>query len=211
MSRISKFAVLALATAAMAATPVMAWQRVGGPGGFAPYQGRGPGGGDQGGRRGPRESHPHIGQWLQKNRNLTPEQQEKALAADPDFQKLPPERQQHLIERLRQFNSLPSDKRQRMLARMDAFEHLTPEQQQQARQIFAQVRQMPDERRQQFRKGMRQLADMPPEQRHAALDSPEFRNNYTDNERNLMRQVVQLNILSTQGGPDGPPPPPEKR
>ncbi len=191
----------------MTALPALAQDMVLPPRNMRPFQGgppnwRGPGG-DKGQHRGP-----HIGQWLKRNQNLTVAQQEQKLRDDPEFQKLPPQQQQHLIDRLHQFNNLPPQQRQRMLTRMDAFEHLTPEQQQQARQIFGQIRQLPDERRQQFRQGIRQLADAPVEQRQSILDSNEFRNNYTDNERDLMQQIVKLNILPPKGAPEPPPGPP---
>ncbi len=195
-----------LLLAALMAVPALAQDLVGPPRSFRPFQGKGPGwhGGQ---RRGP-----HIGQWLKKNQDLPVDQQEQKLRNDPEFQKLPPQQQQHLIERLHQFNSLPPQQRQRMLSRMDAFEHLSPEKQEQARQIFGEVRQMPDERRQQFRKGIRQLAEAPVEQRTAMLDSPEFRNAYNDKERDLMRQIVRLDILPPKGAPEPPPgPPPQPR
>lgn len=212
MRRIPIVGIVALA--AMVALPALAQDMVLPPHNMRPFQGgppdwRGPGG-NRGGAGGNRGQHggPHIGQWLKKNQNLTAAQQEEKLREDPDFQKLPPQQQQHLIDRLHEFNSLPPQQRQRMLTRMDAFEHLTPEQQQHARQIFGQIRQLPDNRRQEFRKGIRQLADAPAEQRQAILDSDEFRNNYTDNERDLMQQVVKLNILPAKSAPE---PPPEKK
>lgn len=194
-----------LVLAAVAALPALSQEMVRPPRNLRPFQGKGPQwrGGPGGQRRGP-----HIGQWLKKNQNLTVNQQEQALKDDPEFQKLPPQQQQHLIDRLHQFNNLSPEERQKMLMRMDLFEHLTPEQQKQARDIFGQVRQMPEERRQQFRKGVRQLADAPAEQRQAMLDSQEFRSTYRDNERDLMRQIVQLNILPPKGAPE---PPPDKR
>lgn len=200
--------------ALLMSAPAFAWQALAGPPrGFHPYQGQGKGAPDW---RGPAGGHgqrrPHIGQWLRKNQNLPMDQQERALRSDPEFQKLPSQQQQHLIERLHEFNNLPPQKRERMLARMDTFEHLSPEQQHQARQIFGQVRQMPPERREQFRKGIRQLADAPAEQRTGMLDSQDFQNNYTDNERGLMRQIVQLNILPPKAAPEPPAgPPPDKR
>jgi len=185
--------------------------------GRGPGPGRGPGQGGRpewrrGGPPGASEAdHPHISQWLRKHQDLTPEQQDEALASDPEFQKLPPERQKQLRERLRKFNLLPPEKRNRILGRMDAFEHLTPEQQEQARQIFGQVRQMPEERRRLFRRAMRQLTDVDPEQRLATIDSPEFRSQYSDEERGLMRQVVNLGVLPPKrpvpGGEQGPPSP----
>lgn len=194
-----------LVLAAVAAVSAVAQDMVRPPRSFRPFQGKPPQwrGGPGGQRRGP-----HIGQWLKKNQNLTVNQQEQALKDDPEFQKLPPQQQQHLMDRLRQFNNLPPQERQRMLMRMDTFEHLTPEQQKQAREIFGQVRQMPDDRRQLFRKGIRQLSDAPADQRQAMLDSPEFRNTFRDNERDLMQQIVKLDILPPKGAPE---PPPDKR
>lgn len=193
-----------LALAVLAMTAAAAQEMVRPPRNLRPFQGPQFRGGQ---RRGP-----HIGQWLKRNQNLPVVQQEQKLRDDPEFQKLPPQQQEHLLDRLRQFNSLPPNQRQRMLSRMDAFEHLTPQQQQQAREIFGQVRQMPEDRRQQFRKGIRQLADAPAEQRAAMLDSQEFRSSYSDNERDLMRQIVKLDILPPKGGPEpapGPPPQPK--
>ena len=85
------------------------------------------------GRRGPGR---HAGDWLRKYQNLPPEQQEQALANDPEFQKLPPERQGRLRETLRRFNSKSPEERQRMLERMETFERFTPEQQERARALF---------------------------------------------------------------------------
>ncbi len=205
MRRIHIIGILALA--AMTALPAFAQEMVLPPRRVRPFQGGPPNWRGPGGNRG-QHGGPHIGQWLKKNQNLTTEQQEQKLRDDPEFQKLSPQQQQHLIERLHQFNSLPPQQRQRMLTRMDAFEHLTPEQQQQARQLFGQIKQLPNDRRQQFRNGIRRLADAPAEQRQSILDSNEFRNNYTDTERDLMQQVVKLNILPPKGAPE---PPPDKR
>ena len=173
---------------------------------------RGPGIPPQGARKGP-QKHPHIGQWLKKHQGLSLADQEKALTSDPDFQNLPQDKQDHLKERLREFNNLPPDQRQRILQRMDAFEHLTPEQQDQARQIFTRVRQMPDEQRKHFREGMRQLADAKPEQRQNLVDSSDLRSRYTDEERGLMKQFVNLNVLPDRNEPEPPPagPPPQPR
>jgi DNA-directed RNA polymerase subunit F len=210
---------LLLAGAAWTALPAMARERGFGrsPAGIQMHaqqqqpSWRGPGGPPPSTQGGPRKGlkRPHIGQWLKKNQNLSPQDQEKALASDPEFQKLPPEKQSQLKERLREFNNLPPEQRQRILQRMDAFEHLTPEQQEQARQIFGQVRQMPEDQRRRFREGMHQLADAKPEQRQAMLDSPEFHDKYTDEERGLMHQFVSLNVLPPErieGEPAAPQP-----
>src|SRR5260221_14181557 len=53
-----------------------------------------------------------TGDWVRAHHNLPPEQQEKALANDPDFKRLPPDRQAELKDHLRKFNSLPPQQRE---------------------------------------------------------------------------------------------------
>jgi len=88
---------------------------------------------ERGGQNGQRLKGPgpHRGEWLRKNQNLPPAEQEKALQNDPAFKQLPPEKQQQLLNRLRNFNSLPPEQRQRILDRMETFEHLPQGQRQQ--------------------------------------------------------------------------------
>ncbi len=176
---------------------------------------RGPGGPAPSGRPQQQQQRkrmgPHISQWLKKNQHLSLQDQEKALANDPEFQKLPPDKQDHFKGLLRDFNSKPPEQRERMLQRMDRFEHLTPEQQDQARKIWMQVRQMAEDQRRHFRQGMRQLTETSPEQRQNMIDSEDFRSRYTDEERGLMKQFVDLNVLPERNEPEppqGPPPQP---
>src|SRR5258708_38980133 len=66
------------------------------------------------------QNHPpnnKPGVWLQQHKNLPPEQQQKALEPDPNFQKLPPERQEHLTEELRRFHGLPPEQPERAIQR----------------------------------------------------------------------------------------------
>ena len=116
----------ALALALACATPLVAQNRR-----FAPQ---------------PRQQH-HAGQWLRQHRNLTPEQQKKALENDPTFRNLPSQQQQHLRGQLQRFNSLPPAQQDRWLNRMETWEHLTPDQKQQARGLYRQWRQLPPDRR----------------------------------------------------------------
>jgi hypothetical protein len=51
---------------------------------------------------------------------------------------------------------------------------------------------------------------MPPQQREQAIDSPEFRNQFSDNERDLLRGMNQLNVGPIHEADDnGGQPPPE--
>src|SRR5882724_9144506 len=52
----------------------------------------------------PRKPGPHAGDWLRSNKDLPPDQQERALRNDPQFKKLPPQKQEQLQQRLQRFN-----------------------------------------------------------------------------------------------------------
>jgi len=152
------------------------------------------------GRGGYRQPGIHGGDWLRQHQNLPPAEQQRALQNDPNFQKLPPERQQRLEQRLQRFNSLPPQQRERVLNRMETFEHLPPGEQQRIRGMYSQMRELPDDRRQEVRQAARRLRNMPPDARERVLNSPEFRNRFSDQEQGLVRGLSNLN------GPEEPGP-----
>src|SRR5438270_9774154 len=86
------------------------------------------------------------GDWLQKFKDLPPDQQKAALENDPNFKKLPPERQEKLRQRLAQFNNLPPEQREKIVKRMRRFENLTPAQKVQARDLAKRYQGFPPER-----------------------------------------------------------------
>lgn len=147
---------------------------------------------------------PHMGDWFRRNEALPPDQQLKKLEQNPDFQHLPPDRQQRLRERLQNFNSLPPQQKDRILQRMETYEHLSPEQQQRVHDLFRQYRDLPQDRRQELKHGFQQLEGMTPGERQKMLDSPAYRNNFSEQERGLLRGMSTIGI--TPGQP-GPPPP----
>ena len=136
----------------------------------------------------------HRGEWLRKYMTLPPNQQEQQLQHDPSFKSLPPDRQNHLMDRLRKFNSQPPEKKQQILNRMENFDRMSPQQQQQARTLFDRYRALPDDQRGKVSQGYRRLRGMPPSARNELLNSDEFRNNYTEDERNLLRGMTDLNL-----------------
>ena len=146
---------------------------------------------------------PHMGDWFRRNEALPPDQQLKKLEQNPDFQRLPPDRQQRLRERLQNFNSLPPEQKDRILKRMETYEHLAPEQQQRVHEMFREYRGLPPDRRQELKHAFQQLEGMTPDERQKMLASPEYRNNFSDQERGLLRGMSSIGI--TPGRP-GPPP-----
>lgn len=175
---------------------------------FSPQGGGGRHGAGPGFGRGEHAGH-HAGEWLRKYKDLPPAEQEKALASDPEFQKLPPERQQRLRERLQKFNQLPPEQQQKILDRMATWEHFTPEQRQQARALFQRMHNLPEDRRHMLVTAYRHLRDMDPEQQQRVLDSAQFKSMFSDDERDILRGFVGLGVGPGEhgpgpGGPGGP-------
>ncbi len=153
--------------------------------------GRKPGSGKRG-HKGFRRPGKHGGDWLRKMHNLPPEEQERALQNDPEFQRLSPEKQARLRKRLRKFNALPQEERQRILQRWERFEHYTPEQQERLRGFHDRMREMPPDRRRMMYRALRHLREMPSGERERVLGSERFRNNFSDEERNLLRGMAEV-------------------
>ena len=142
----------------------------------------------------PKGPGPHRGEWLRQYGNLPPGEQEQQLQRDPAFRSLPPEKQNQLLNRLRHFDNQPPEKKQQILNRMETFEHMTPEQQSAARNLFQRYRGLPEDQRNKVSQGYRRLRGMPPDAQQRLLNSDEFRNNYTDDERELMKGMTVLNL-----------------
>lgn len=145
----------------------------------------------------------HLPQWFRLHQNLSPQEQERALHSEPGFNRLPPMEQQRLSDRLRQLDMMPPAERQRTLDRMEAFERLSPTQRQQVRSTVQQVTRMPEYRRRMMHKAFHDLSQMSPEQRQSVMDSPEFKGQYSPQERAWLGT-----LLSVEPYDPRPQPPP---
>ncbi len=144
---------------------------------------------------------PRGGDWLRNHSNLPPQERQKALQNDPQFQKLPPDLQNRLRDRLQRFSSLPPNEQQRMLQRMDRWNRLNPQQKEQARGLFQQFQSLPEDRRKAMVQAFHNLRAFPPDQQQRILNSPQFRSQFSDNERNIMRGMNDLKVGPAQGNP----------
>src|SRR5271165_356887 len=117
---------------------------------------------------------PHQGDWLRQFSNLPQAQQEQKLRNDPMFRSLTP------------------DKKQKILNRMETYEHLPPEKQAQAQTLFQQYEGLPADQRSQVSQAYRKLRQMSPDQRAQYFNSDEFRSNFNDQQRDLLRGMAEL-------------------
>jgi hypothetical protein len=134
----------------------------------------------------------HLGTWLERHGNLTPEQQEKALRSEPGFSRLAPEQQQRLLGRLQQLNRMPPNQRQRTVDHIEAMEHLTPEMRQQVRASFQEFHTLPEDRQRMMKKAFRDLREYPPEQRQAMMNSGQFQAQFSPQERNILGNLLAV-------------------
>ena len=139
--------------------------------------------------------HPgnRLGDWLQSNKNLSPDQQEKALERDPKFKKLPPDRQAALKERLRKFNALSPEQRERALKRMNYMAALSPDQRQQLRDANKTLEALPPDRKVMVHTALRHLRKMDPQQREETMQSEQFRSTFSDQEQGILKQLSAIN------------------
>jgi hypothetical protein len=146
-------------------------------------------------------NQPHLGEWLQRHEELSPEDQKKALAAEPGFDHLPQETRQKLLNRLQQISRMPPRQRQRTLDRIEALEHLTPQRREQVCASFQDFRTLAEDRQRMVKKAFRDLREYPPEQRLAMMNSSEFQGQFTPKERRILRDILAVEPYRRIRGP----------
>src|SRR5579884_3098087 len=132
-------------------------------------------------------------------------QQLQQLQSDPAFRRLAPQQQDQMRERLQHFNSLTPEQQDRMLDRMEMREHLPPEQRQEENELARRYRGLPAGRQQAVKNAVSELSALPPQERQQQLSSPLFRSRFTDNEREIIGQALEMR--PTQGRPQAGEPP----
>jgi len=150
------------------------------------------------------QNQDHLNQWMQNHRDLTPEQQQRALENEQGFRQLPPQTQQRLREDLNRLNNMPDARRERILNRNEQLEHLPPQQRQQVLDAYARLGALP--RAQAIGQAFRQLRMMPPDRREAYMNSPAFRSQFSEEERGTLNNLFAVEPY-LPASPQQPPPP----
>lgn len=146
----------------------------------------------------------HLSQWMERHRDLSPAEKQKALESEPGFRDLSPDAQQRLRDSLTKLNNMPPEQRQRMLARTEAMEHLTPQQRTQVRSALGQLGSLPEERRRMVARAFRDLREMPEPQRQTILNSDRFRSQFSEQERGTLNNLLAVEpYIPVQRSNDG--------
>jgi hypothetical protein len=129
----------------------------------------------------PRVPHP-----IEKLRQMSPEEREKAL------ENMPPARRQMMEDRLERWERMPPRRKKRLEGSLTNFQQMKPEQQQTLRQLAKRFQQtMPEEKRVEGRRTLAMLRRLDPERRKRVLHSPRMRERFTEAERELLREMAE--------------------
>lgn len=138
----------------------------------------------------------HLGEWLDRHRNMPIDQQLKALDNEPGFRELPAQTQQRMRDQLVKLNNMPAAARNQRIAENEALERLSEPQRQQAMntigQLTQQVGSLPQDRQRAVKRAFRDLRTLPPNQRQQYMNSPTYRAQFSDQERNLLGRLMTV-------------------
>ncbi len=151
----------------------------------------------------------HLPEWMERHRDLTPQQQQQALQSEPGFRQLPPATQQRMLSRLAQLNAMAPEQRRQVLERAEEMEHLNPDQRQQVRGAMAELGRLPAERRRVVARAFRDLRMMPLNQRQAYLSSEYLHRELSPQERMTLGNLMAVEPLLPQTNRLMVPPPPQ--
>ena len=134
----------------------------------------------------------HPPGFLQRLRDLPPDEQERVLQNNARFQRLPPERQEKVRENLRRWNSLSPRQKEVIRQREEILRNLSPEQRQELRSIYPSYHQLPPDRQHQVMRAFTRLHELPPAQRARLLSSRAFREHFSPEEQQIIRRLAGL-------------------
>jgi hypothetical protein len=137
--------------------------------------------------------------WVEKLRDMPPEQQQRFMENNEQFQSLPPMRQQQIRANLQKWNNLSPEQKQQARNAEVALERMTPEQRQNVRRtLLPKWQAMPQERRQVISRHLGMLREMSPGTQQAALNDPRFMQGLSPDEQSMLRELNSLRNPPTQ-------------
>jgi hypothetical protein len=133
--------------------------------------------------------------WVDRLRQMTPQQQERFFNNNERFRELPPERQAQIRQQMQRWNNLPPAQRQTLLNRQQVWDRLTPQQQGYVRDtLLPQWQATPPARRQAILGKLRQLSGLDEAQRTARLNNDSFLGGLNPQDRQMLRDLSNLRV-----------------
>lgn len=131
--------------------------------------------------------------WGERLRDMSPEEQQRFMENNEQFQHLPPQRQDQIRRNLQRWNNLSPEQKQRAKEAEAALERMTPEQRQYVRNtLLPKWQAMPLERRKAINHHLAMLRNMSPATQQAALNDPQFLQGLSPDEQSMLRELNSL-------------------
>src|SRR5579863_3898007 len=131
--------------------------------------------------------------WVDQLRDMPPEEQQRFMQNNEQFQHLPPQRQDQIRRNLQRWNNLSPEQKQKARQAEAALERMTPEQRQYVRNtLLPKWQAMPLERRQTINRHLAMLRNMSPATQEAALNDPRFMQGLSPDEQSMLRELNSL-------------------
>ena len=133
--------------------------------------------------------------WMERLRDMSPDQQERFLNNNERFKNLPAARQAQIRRRLQHWNSLTPEQRQAVRDRERIWEQMSPEQQRHIREeLLPKWQQLSPDRRQVLLSKLRALRGLGESERAARMNAPAFLSDLSSDERGMLRELSNLRV-----------------
>ncbi len=131
--------------------------------------------------------------WVERVRDMPPEQQQQFLENNAQFRQLPAARQQQILQNLDKWNHLTPEQKEQARSGEEAFERMSPEQRDYVRNtLLPKWQALPQPRRQAINQHLAMLRNMSPSTQEAALNDPKFTQGLSPDEQSMLRDLNSL-------------------
>jgi len=140
--------------------------------------------------------------FVDRMRDLTPQQRDRVLQNSRAFQNLAPEQQGRIRQQFNQWDHLNGQQRADLRAKEDTWRRMTPEQREHIKNdVLPKWRQIPWERQQVIQQKLGVLQNMPESARNRRLSDPNFTPGMSAEDKATLHDLSHLHV---GGAPDPP-------
>ncbi len=140
--------------------------------------------------------------FVDRMRDLNPQQRDRVLQSSRAFQNLAPEQQGRIRQQFNQWDRLNAQQRADLRAKEDTWRRMTPEQRSYVKNdVLPRWRQIPWERQQAIQQKLGVLQNMPESAKNRRLSDPNFTRGMSDEDRQTLHDLSHLHV---GGAPDPP-------
>ena len=140
--------------------------------------------------------------FVDRMRELTPQQRDRVLQSSRAFQNFSPEQQGRIKQQFNQWDRMTPQQRANLREKENTWRNLTPDQRQHIKNdVLPQWKQMPWGRQQVIQQKLGVLQNMPENARNQRLNDPNFTRGMNDNEKSMLHDLSHLHV---GGAPDPP-------